>query len=116
LALTAELALLEEQIRFAKKSQLISDVGAFVGAAIAVFGFLYENYIIGVAGAALFVLGFAGGTYFLWRYTKLTRKLAQLAYSSVCCPECKKKVPKENYANCPFCGAELKTCKLQPKT
>jgi hypothetical protein len=104
--------LLQEQIRFAKKSQLISDVGAFVGAALAVFGFLYENMVLGVAGAALFVLGFAGGTYFLWKYTKLTRKLAQLASSSVCCPECKMKVPKENYAYCPFCGAELKTCKL----
>ncbi len=114
MALNAELTLLKEKIKLVKKSQLISDAGAFTGPAIAIFGFLNDSLIIGVLGAGLFALGFTGGTYFLWKYTKLTQKMALLAASGFVCPECRMRVPAENYAYCPFCGAPLKSWRLQP--
>lgn len=111
----AKIAYLQEKVKLAKRSQLISDVGAFFGVIVAVFGFWDGILILEILGITLFIIGFAGGTFYLKQYRNLMEDFRQMATASIVCPECGQKVPQENYAYCPFCVAPLKSWSMQAK-
>jgi hypothetical protein len=109
----AKIALLQEMMTNAKRSERGGLLGCIVGVIVSVLGFstlpLAGNSInLGVLGLAIASVGFAVYLHYTLLYSKFVAQLANLAFKSATpCPKCGKILPGAEYGFCPFCGTDL---------
>ena len=111
----AKLAYLQEKIKDAKSNvRAASAVIALAGVIIALgivfsfwFGFIYLIAMV-LLGTFFFVYGIYGTVHSSNQYNNLMKEMEKMATPTYTCPNCKKELPKGNFAFCPFCSASLK--------
>ena len=118
----AKLAYLQEKIKEAKSnvkawSSIIVLAGSFIalgivgGVVLSLFSF-WVGFICLIAmillGVIFFVYGIYGAVRSSKQYDNLMKELEKIAVPTYSCPNCKKELPKGNFAFCPFCSASLK--------
>jgi hypothetical protein len=115
----AKIALLQEMMTNAKRSERGGLLACIVGVIVSVLGFstlpLAGNSInLGVLGLAIASIGFAFYLHYTLLYSRFVAQLANLAFKSATpCRKCRKMLPEGDYGFCPFCGADLKV-EVQP--
>ena len=111
----AKLAFLQEKIKQAKSnvragsSGIVSACVIIAAGIVASFwvGFIYLIAMV-LLGAFFFVYGIYVAVHYSNQYDNLMKELEKMAIPTYTCPNCKKELPKGNFAFCPFCSASLK--------
>jgi uncharacterized paraquat-inducible protein A len=110
----ARIALLQEMIRDAKRSERGGLVVCLVGVVVSVAGFstrsLAGNSInLGVVGLVIATVGFVVYLHYSRLYSRFVGQLAKIAFKSATpCPECGKALPEGEFSFCPFCGSSIR--------
>jgi len=108
---------LQEKMKDANKNMYVSLIPLVLGIYFIVSGifaltgghFSFQIILMGITiGIACMIIGICMAVPYIRQYNKIKKELENIATSFSNCLNCKKEIPKGNFAFCPFCGNPLK--------
>jgi uncharacterized membrane protein YeaQ/YmgE (transglycosylase-associated protein family) len=109
----AEIALLQEVMKEAKRNERGGFLTCIVGVIVSAAGFstmslAANSFNLGVLGIIIAAIGFIVYLYYSSVYRKFIGQLTlMVSRRAVPCPHCEKPLPEGEFAFCPFCGSSL---------